>query len=300
MDHSSSYGHDPAVRCIALFTVARLSRPSQEGGQAAWKRFAGGCYEDALRSPFGFAIGVVAVRSTSGQHHLHEDVTRAAGVTRFGWKILLPVCCAIAAGVVVILIAELSGAAQDRHAGRDLALIAGGVLLGLASVAFYEIYVAGRRITLTERERDAERRRHQDERRLDFEQYRALQSELRQTRSQLSALQAKADLTGAIDRERVGDALILGFYFHRRNERLPSSPKHSIFTIAAQRLKLRNGKPQITLEKPALHELLHMAYGPIVAEAFDLGYVLSRLGEGGFAESHSQILADLESLRQRM
>ena len=145
-----------------------------------------------------------------------------------------------------------------------------------------------------EREREAERQRHQEERRLDFEQYRSLQTELRETKSRAASLQAKIELTGALDRDRVGDALLLGFYFHRRNERLASS-RESIFRTAAERLKLVTGNAhEIKLEKSALHEVLELTYGPIVAESFDLGYVLSHLGEDGLLEGRVEILSELE------
>jgi hypothetical protein len=221
---------------------------------------------------------------------------RSAGVKKSGWKFHVPVCSAIAAGVILVVAVEIaSSTGHLQGALRDLGLVLGGALIGFIGLCLYEIYRAGPRLALAERERDAERQRHQDERRLDFEQYRALQLELRQMRSHASSLQAKLDLTGAIDRDRIGDALVLGFYFHRRNERLPSSPAQSIFNIAARRLKLLGNNAEIKVDKDPLYEVLHMAYGPIVAEAFDLGYTLSHLGEDGFSEVRPEILADLEN-----
>jgi len=221
---------------------------------------------------------------------------RSAGDKKPGWEFYVPVCSAIAAGILIVVAAELWGSSHQTNGGaRDVVLVSGGALLGLIALWLYEIYSAAPRLQRIERERAAERHRHQEERRLDFEQFRTLQSDLRQMRSHSSALQAKLDLTGAIDRDRVGDALILGFYFHRRTERLPSAPTQSIFTIAAKRLKLRNDDAEINLDKAALHEVLHMAYGPVVAEALDMGYLLSHLGEDGFPEGRPEILADLES-----
>jgi hypothetical protein len=219
---------------------------------------------------------------------------RSAG-TKTGWRFYVPVCFGIAAGASIILAFELTGSARLDGAGRDVGLILGGGLLGLIALCFYEILRAAPQRASAERERAAERQRQQEERRLDFEQYRKLQSELRESRAHAAALQAKLDLTGAIDRDRVGDALILGFYFHRRGEKLQSSPKQPVFSIAAKRLKLLNGTDEITLDKFALHEVLQMAYGPIVAEAFDLGFLLSHLGEDGFPERHPEILVDLEN-----
>jgi hypothetical protein len=145
-----------------------------------------------------------------------------------------------------------------------------------------------------ERQRQAELHRHQEERRLDFEQYRSAQAELRETRQHAAALQAKLDFTGAIDRDRVGDALLVGFYFHRRAEHLPSSRK-SIFKTAALRLKLMTDKMvEVKLEKNGVHDALEIAYGPIVSEAFDLGFLLSHLSEDGLTETRPEIIGELE------
>jgi len=220
---------------------------------------------------------------------------RSAGDKKLGWRFHVPVCFGIAAGILLIAGIELAGTGRVSGTVRDLGLIAGGVLLGLIALCLYERYIFAPQRARGEAERNAERQRHQEERRLDFEQYRTLQTELRESRSHAAALQAKLDLTGAIDRDRVGDALILGFYFHRRGERLPSAPEKSIFIIAAKRLKLLNSSAEIKLDKAGLHEVLQIAYGPIVAEAFDLGYLLSHLGKDGFPEQHPEILADLEN-----
>lgn len=207
----------------------------------------------------------------------------------------MPVCFAIAGGALLVLIAEiLAGARIIPESIKDAGLILGGALMGLVAVSLNEIYRAEPERLKEEREREAERQRHQEERRLDFEQYRSLQAELRETKTRAASLQAKIELTGALDRDRVGDALLLGFYFHRRNERLASS-RESIFRTAAERLKLLTGKVhEIKLEKSALHEVLELTYGPIVAESFDLGYVLSHLGEDGLPESRIEILSELE------
>ncbi|MBV9333187.1 MAG: hypothetical protein JO146_04200, partial [Candidatus Eremiobacteraeota bacterium] len=157
-------------------------------------------------------------------------------------------------------------------------------------------YRTGPALWRMRRERETEFARHQEERRLDFEQYRALQTELREARAHSNSLEKKLELTGALDRDRIGDALLLGFYFDRRRDGLPSSPKQSIFKTAAVRLKvLSSSAADVRLEKPALHSVLEIVYGPVVAESFDLGYVLSHLGADGLPrESSIEILGEIE------
>lgn len=214
-----------------------------------------------------------------------------------GWRFHVPVFFGILAGAFLILTAETVGRAAAIPApAHDAILIIGGFLVGLVVLSIDELARLGPERARLRRERQAELARHQEERRLDFEQYRALQAELRETRSRTTALQTKLDLTGALDRDRIGDALLLGFYFHRRGEGLPSSPKQSIFKTAAMRLKLLTETvTAVKLEKPALRDVLEIAYGPVVAEAFDLGSVLSQLGEDGLAKGHdTEILGELE------
>lgn len=220
---------------------------------------------------------------------------QSTGTEKQGWRFHVSICFGIAVGIFLIAGIEIAGSHGLSGAVKDVGLVVGGMLLGLLVLCLYEMYFVAPQRARTLIERDAERQRHQEERRLDFEQYRSLQGDLRETRSHGVTLQAKLDLTGAIDRDRVGDALILGFYFHRRGERLPSAPRQSIFTIAAKRLKLLNSAAEVKLDKVGLHEVLLIAYGPVVAEAFDLGYLLSHLGEDGFPERHPEILSDLEN-----
>jgi|HubBroStandDraft_4_1064222.scaffolds.fasta_scaffold00003_224 hypothetical protein len=220
----------------------------------------------------------------------------SAGIKRAGWWFYVPVCAGIAGGAFLILGVELlSTFGLIGRTLRDAGLVFGGALVGLVALWLYEIYLVAPERRRIARQREAELQRHQEERRLDFEQYRTLQAELRETRARASALEGKLNLGGALDRDRVGDALLLGFYFHRRSERLPSPPKQSIFKTAAQRLKLLRGKTtELKLDKAALHDVLEIAYGPVVAESFDLGYVLSHLGQEGFKEGHPEMLAELE------
>ncbi len=221
---------------------------------------------------------------------------RSAGIKRAGWRFHVLVGAGIAGGALLILAVELlSRFDVIGRSSRDVGLVAGGMLLGLIGLWIYEVYrVAPERIR-ADAERETELARHQEERRLDFEQYRTLQSELRDARSRASSLEAKLNLAGALDRDRVGDALLLGFYFHRRGERLPSPPKQSIFKTAARRLKLIGGAvADVKLDKAALHDVLEIAYGPVVSEAFELGYVLSHLGEEGFPEGRPEMLGELE------
>lgn len=214
-----------------------------------------------------------------------------------GWRFHIPVFLGILAGVLFIAAAEALGRAHLIVSEvRDAGLIAGGALLGLIALYLEEAYRTGPERERMRRESETQLARHQEERRLDFEQYRALQAELRELRSHMTKLETKLELTGALDRDRIGDALLLGFYFNRRGEGLPSSPKQSIFKTAALRLKILT--PSITevkLDKQALHDVLEIAYGPLVAEAFDLGYLLSHLGEDGLVQRpHTEILGELE------
>ena len=220
---------------------------------------------------------------------------RPAGVKN-GWKFHIIVYSGIVGGALIILATELLSSAHAISSQvRDAGLVIGGLLVGLVAVLLDEIYRVRPELLRLEADRELERQRHQEERRLDFEQYRAMQSELREMRSHGSALRAKLELTGALDRDRVGDALLLGFYFHRRVERLPSSPHDPIFTTAARRLKLVTEKRrEIKLDKATLRDVLEMTYGPIIAEAFDLGYLLSHLHQDGSPQQHPEILGELE------
>jgi hypothetical protein len=225
------------------------------------------------------------------------DQEGPADLKKDGWRFHVPVGLGFAGGLLLILFSEVAAAMHAISSGlKDLGLIVGGMLVGLVGISLYEVYgVAPERLRL-EQERDVERARHQEERRLDFEEYRALQTELREARARASTLQTKLDLTGAIDRDRVGDALLIGFYFHRRADRLPSSSGRSIFRTAAERLKVISPNDRdVKLDKVAMHDVLQIAYGPVVAEAFDLGYLLSHLGEDGLpATSNPEILGELE------
>ncbi len=217
--------------------------------------------------------------------------------TKNGWRFHIAGFLGIAAGVLFIVAAEaLSRAHLIPSDVHDAGLVVGGALLGLIALSIDEIYRTGPERERARREREAQLARHQEERRLDFEQYRTLQAELREARSQTTALKTKLDLTGALDRDRIGDALLLGFYFHRRGEGLPSAPKQSVFKTAAMRLKLLTETvTEVKLDKEALHDVLEIAYGPVVAEAFDLGFLLSHLSEEGLAQGpDAEILGELE------
>jgi len=220
----------------------------------------------------------------------------SAGIKNAGWRFRFLVYAAIVGGLLLIAAVELlRSAGMIPREIADAGLVIGGAMVGFAALYVNEIArVAPERARL-EAEREAERQRHQEERRLDFEQYRALQFELRATRSRAAALQAKLDLTGALDRDRVGDALLLGFYFHRRDERLPSSPHRSIFQMAALRLKIvADPATEVKLAKEPLRDVIEVTYGPIVAEGFDLGYLLSHIGEDGVSQARPEVLNELE------
>ncbi len=220
-----------------------------------------------------------------------------AGPNRAGWRFHVPVGLGIAGGVLLIVAVLLLGRAGAIAYGLvDIGLVAGGALVGLTALSLDEIYRNAPERLHLERQRDAERVRQQEERRLDFEQYRALQAELRDVRAHAGQLQAKLDLTGALDRDRVGDALLLGFYFHRRDDRLASGSGRPIFKTAAQRLRVVTDPARdLDLDKTATRAVLNAAYGAVVAEAFDLGYLLSHFGEDGLPPAaRPEILSELE------
>jgi hypothetical protein len=222
---------------------------------------------------------------------------RPAGGAKNDRQFRVPVCLGIAGGVFIVAFVELFGARHPIAADvRETALVVGGALVGLIALLLNDIFRTEPAFLHIEQERETERQRHQEERRLDFEQYRALQAQLRENHARVGSLEAKLKLTGALDRDHVGDALLLGFYFNRRDERLPSSPHQPVFTIAAQRLKVVTGtNPEVRLDRLALRAVLDIAYGALVSEAFDLGYVLSHLGEDGLPPTHNpEILAELE------
>jgi hypothetical protein len=87
----------------------------------------------------------------------------------------------------------------------DIGLIAGGALVGLTALSLDEICRNAPERLRLERQRDADRTRQNEERRLDFEQYRALQAELRDARALAGRLQAKLDLTATTASPRAAD-----------------------------------------------------------------------------------------------
>ena len=206
---------------------------------------------------------------------------RPAGVKN-GWRFHVSVYLGMVGGGLIILASALLGSAHLISGQiRDGGLVVGGMLLGLIALSLNEFYRIDPERAAFESDCELERQRHQEERRLDFEQYRAMQTELREMRSRGASLQSKLELTGALDRDRVGDALLLGFHFHRRGERLPSPPHALVFKTAARRLKLIAGKRgEIKLERHALRDVLEMTYGPIIAEAFDLGILVEPPSRG--------------------
>ena len=220
-----------------------------------------------------------------------------AGPNKAGWRFHVPVGLGIAGGVLLIVGVLLLGRAGAIAAGLvNIGLVAGGALVGLTALSLDEIYRNAPERLRLEHQRDADRVRQQEERRLDFEQYRVLQAELRDARARAGTLQAKLDLTGALDRDRVGDALLLGFYFHRRDDRLDGGRGRPIFKTAAQRLRVVNDAARdLELDKAATRSVLNAAYGAVVAEAFDLGFLLSHFGEDELPPvTRPEILSELE------
>ncbi len=226
-----------------------------------------------------------------------------ADARKIDWRFYLPVCLAIIFGALVVAVIEDSPALRLILRGwADAALVLGGALIGLTGIVLEEIYRGGPERVRVAQEREGERQRHQDERRLDFAQYRLLQAELREAQARADRLQAKIELTGVLDRDRVGNALLLGFYFDRRDEPVTATTERTIFETAAQRLKLPTEPfEQMRVDRATTHDLLAMAYGANVAEAFDFGYLLARLDASGFPgnctpETLAQLEQQLKSL----
>ena len=226
-----------------------------------------------------------------------------ADVRKVDWRFYLPVCLAIIFGALIVAVIEDSPALRLILRGwADAALVLGGALIGLTGIVLEDIYRSGPERVRVAQEREAERQRHQEERRLDFAQYRLLQAELRETQVRAERLQAKLELTGVLDRDRVGNALLLGFYFDRRGEPITATAERTIFETAAQHLKLP-AEPfeQTKVDRAAAHDLLTMAYGANVAEAFDFGFLLSRLDASGFPDNCTpETLAQLEQQLKRL
>ena len=222
---------------------------------------------------------------------------------KIDWRFYLPVCLAIIFGALIVAVIEDSPALRLILRGwADAALVLGGALIGLTGIVLEEIYRGGPERERAAQEREAERQRHQEERRLDFAQYRLLQAELRETQARAERLQAKIELTGVLDRDRVGNALLLGFYFDRRDELIAATAERTIFETAAQQLKLP-AEPfeQTKVDRAATHDLLAMAYGANVAEAFDFGYLLGCLDASGFPDNCTpETLAQLEQQLKRL
>ena len=226
-----------------------------------------------------------------------------ADVRKIDWRFYLPVCLAIIFGALIIAIVEDSPALRLILRGwADAALVLGGALIGLTGIVLEEIYRGGPERVRVAQEREADRLRHQEERRLDFTEYRKLQAALRETQSRAERLQAKLGLTGVLDRDRVGNAVLLGFYFDRRDEPIAATNERTIFETAAQQLKLPAEPFELMkVDRMATHDLLSMAYGANVAEAFDFGYLLSRLDAGGFPDNCTpETLAQLERQLKRL
>lgn len=225
-----------------------------------------------------------------------------ADMRKIDWRFYLPVCLAILFGAITVALVEDSPTLRSILRGWvDAALVLGGALMGLVGIVLEEIYRGAPERARTAAEREVERQRHQEERRIDFAQYRSLQAELRETQARAEKLQAKLDLTGALDRDRIGNALLLGFYFDRHERSGPSKNGRSVFDSAAAELKLPAGFGESNLNRAATHDLLKMAYGASVTEAFDFGYLLSRLDATGFPSNCTpETLAQLEEQLKRL
>jgi len=222
---------------------------------------------------------------------------------KIDWRFYLPVCLAILAGALIVALVVDSHTARVVLRGwADAALVLGGALMGLVGILLEEIYRGAPERARVAAEREAERQRHQEERRVDFAQYRSLQAELREAQARADKLQAKLDLTGVLDRDRIGHALLLGFYFDRRTEPGGWRNGRTIFESAAAELKLPAGRfRDAKIDRASTHDLLLMAYGSSVTEAFDFGYLLSRLDASGFpANCTPETLAQLERQLKRL
>src|SRR5690349_18699847 len=111
---------------------------------------------------------------------------------KIDWRFYSPVCLAIVLGALIVaLVADSHTLRVILRGWADAALVLGGALMGLVSIILEEIYRSGPERARVAAEREAERQRHQEERRLDFAQYRSLQAELRETQARADKLQAK-------------------------------------------------------------------------------------------------------------
>ncbi|HEX3457223.1 MAG TPA: hypothetical protein VHR97_04645 [Candidatus Baltobacteraceae bacterium] len=120
----------------------------------------------------------------------------AADPRKIDWRFYLPVCLAIIFGALIVAIVEDAPVLRLILRGwADAALVLGGALIGLTGIVLEEIYRSGPERVRIAQEREADRQRHREERRLDFVQYRTLQAELRETQSRADRLQAKLELS---------------------------------------------------------------------------------------------------------
>jgi len=132
-----------------------------------------------------------------------------ADVRKIDWRFYLPVCLAIIFGALIVAIVEDSPALRLILRGwADAALVLGGALIGLTGIVLEEIYRGGPERMRIAQEHEADRQRHQEERRLDFTEYRKLQAKLRETESQAECLQAELELTGVLEPDRIGNGLL--------------------------------------------------------------------------------------------
>ena len=91
-----------------------------------------------------------------------------ADARKIDWRFYLPVCLAIIFGALIIAIVEGSPALRLILRGwADAALVLGGALIGLTGIVLEEIYRGGPEREHVAQEREADRQRHREERRLD-------------------------------------------------------------------------------------------------------------------------------------
>lgn len=222
------------------------------------------------------------------------------------WLLHGLVILAVMRGVSIVIFVEVR---PLPLALKDFGLILGGGLIGFISVSFEEIVRAApeRRRAREQRakdlaagkfQREEEGRQHEKELEESHQKFLALESELSVSMRRGAELQAPLELVGAHERSRIYCALLLGYFYDRRETQLGSLPP--TFSMMALKLELPADellkKEDLVEFLGCITDALEVKCGPVVRGAFELGCLLRDLDKNGFGTMHHpEALESLQS-----
>lgn len=229
----------------------------------------------------------------------HDERPSTEAKDASSWQLHVLVFLPVLLGGFIIVLVELS---VIPPAVKDFALALGGALMGVISLVFDEILRARpeRRRSKEQRakEREEERRQHREELDEAHQKFLALESELSASMRRAADLQAQLELVGSHERSRIYAALMMGYFYDRRDENLGQGPP--VFVCRAKELELP--ADELLREEDLVEFLVQITnaltvkYGPVVRGAFNLGCLLRDLDKGGFsAMCDPKALEDLQS-----